>query len=90
MKVILTEDALRDLTFIRFRVSLDNSRAAVRPSRRLAEACESLAEFPERGRLGLEPGTRENVLVWPYVIVYRIVPGQVEILRVWHGAQDRA
>ncbi len=35
------------------------------------------------------PGTRENVSVWPYVIVYRVTETEVQILRVWHGAQDR-
>jgi len=29
------------------------------------------------------------VALWPYVIVYRITPEGVQILRIWHGAQDR-
>jgi plasmid stabilization system protein ParE len=35
-------------------------------------------------------GTREITTVWPYVIVYRVTAAEVQILRVWHGAQDRA
>jgi toxin ParE1/3/4 len=37
----------------------------------------------------LVPGTRELTVLWPYVIVYRIASGVVEILEIWHGAQER-
>ena len=33
--------------------------------------------------------SRELTAMWPYVVVYRIEPEAVVILRVWHGAQDR-
>lgn len=41
--------------------------------------------------MGLVPGTRELVAVWPYLIVYEIdgEREQVRILRVWHGARER-
>nr|WP_240606406.1 type II toxin-antitoxin system RelE/ParE family toxin [Phenylobacterium kunshanense] len=52
-------------------------------------ACDALEHLPERGRPGLVSGTREISLIWPYVIVYRIRPETVEIVRIWHGAQDR-
>ena len=39
------------------------------------------------GRLGERPGTRELVAP-PYVIVYRVKDDVVEILHMWHGAQD--
>jgi plasmid stabilization system protein ParE len=52
-------------------------------------ACDRLEYLPERGRPGLVQGTREITAIWPYVIVYRITPHAVEIVRVWHGAQDR-
>ena len=41
------------------------------------------------GRPGLKPGTRELVAIWPYMIAYRITSDAVEILNVWHGAQNR-
>ncbi|WP_342238846.1 type II toxin-antitoxin system RelE/ParE family toxin [Inquilinus sp. OTU3971] len=53
----------------------------------LIAAADSLERLPRRGRPGLELATRELV-VTPYVIVYRVT-GQVEILRIWHGAQNR-
>jgi plasmid stabilization system protein ParE len=57
--------------------------------RRLRDACFSLADFPDRDRVGSIVGARENVAVWSYVIVYRVSDAEVQILRVWHGAQDR-
>ncbi|MDF3626249.1 type II toxin-antitoxin system RelE/ParE family toxin [Brytella acorum] len=45
--------------------------------------------LPERGRPAITPGTRELVSCWPYVIVYRITGSTVEILNIWHSAQDR-
>jgi toxin ParE1/3/4 len=55
----------------------------------LTAACDGLEHLPERARPGIVVGTREITTIWPYVIVYRIVAGDVEVLRVWHGAQDR-
>jgi len=48
---------------------------------------ERLAGFPGLGRAGEVPGTRELVIS-PYVVVYRSTEEVVEILFLWHGAQD--
>lgn len=89
MPVALTPEALGDLHRIRDYIGQDNPAAATRIAVQLLAACDRLEYLPERGRPGLVPGTRELVAVWPYVIVYRITPAAVEVLRVWHGAQDR-
>jgi plasmid stabilization system protein ParE len=47
---------------------------------------EQLATFPGLGRPGEVKGTRELVSP-PYVVVYRSTE-VVEILYIWHGAQD--
>jgi toxin ParE1/3/4 len=53
------------------------------------EHVSALVKFPERGRIGLKPNTRELVLTGlPYLAVYRIRGDTVEILRILHGAQD--
>lgn len=52
--------------------------------------CESLINSPHRGRKGKQAGTRELVFVpLPYIAVYRVTEDVVEILHIWHGAQDR-
>jgi plasmid stabilization system protein ParE len=89
MKVELTRAALADLDAISAFISDDDAKAAARIGRRLLEACEGLALLSNRGKPGLIPGTREISTVRPYVIVYRETATAVQILRVWHGAQDR-
>jgi plasmid stabilization system protein ParE len=38
----------------------------------------------------MQAGTRELIVMPPYLIVYRVSDaGAVTILRVWHAAQDR-
>jgi len=48
---------------------------------------EQLANFPGLGRPGEVHGTRELVIP-PYVVVYRSTDELIEILHLWHGAQD--
>ena len=89
MPVIFTAEALDDLAHIRQHIGRENPHAATRVAVQLVAACDRLEYLPERGRPGLVSGTRELTVIWPYVIVYRISASSVEILRVWHGAQDR-
>lgn len=87
--VVITDPAADDLERIREHIGRENPAAANRVAVQLIAACDRLDYLPERGRPGVVPGTRELVALWPYVIVYRVGAGVVEILRVWHGAQDR-
>jgi plasmid stabilization system protein ParE len=61
------------------------------PGRNVAQAVidriEQLASFPGLGRPGEVKGTRELVIP-PYIVVYRSTEEIVEILYIWHGAQD--
>ncbi len=63
-----------------------NPSAASRLAGRLVATAESLAEFSERGR-PIGGNRREMVVVWPYVIRYRVDADRVVILRIRHGAQ---
>lgn len=85
-----TEPAAGDLTQICDYVEARGSPAA---ARRIAlsihENITSLVRFPELGRSGRMPGTRELVFSGlPYLAVYRIRGDAVEILRILHGAQS--
>ena len=58
--------------------------------RKLYEVIHSLKESPHRGRLGREDGTRELLFPpLPYVVVYRVKEGSIEVLRIDHAAQGR-
>jgi toxin ParE1/3/4 len=62
---------------------------AVRVCRRIRLAVLRLSEFPDSGRLGQEPGTWEVAVPGlPYLVVYRVRPAGVEILRVFHTSMN--
>jgi addiction module RelE/StbE family toxin len=57
---------------------------------KLYSAIQSLKEWPHRGRVGREEGTRElSFPPLPYIAVYRVKEQSIEVLRIYHGAQDR-
>ena len=89
MPLTFSREAIEDLAAIQDYIGNQNPAAASRVAVQLLAACDRLEYLPERGRSGLVAGTREITGIWPYVIVYRIRLGAVEIIRVWHGAQDR-
>ena len=91
MPVIWRAKALADVGRIVRYIATDNPVAARQVGRELLLAGDSLVMFPRRGRPGRQVGTRELVVVPPYIIVYRLKDEDVvTILRIWHGAQDRA
>jgi toxin ParE1/3/4 len=81
---VAAEDISRIFEYIR----PDNPSAAERVVRTIYESAGSLGPFPYRGRVGRADGTRELVLPsLPFVIVYRVLEGAVEVAAVIHGAQ---
>ena len=57
---------------------------------RIRAAAESMQRLGDIGRPGLEQGLRElSVRNAPYVIVYRAVGDAIDILAVYHMAQER-
>lgn len=58
---------------------------------KLYEGVRSLTRMAYRGRVGREEGTRELVFTsLPYVAVYRIKEQTIQVLRIYHGAQERS
>ena len=58
--------------------------------RKVYAAVQSLKEWPHRGRAGREEGTRELLFPpLPYIAVYRVKGQSIEVLRIYHGAQER-
>jgi addiction module RelE/StbE family toxin len=68
-------------------IQQDNPDAALKVAQTVIDRIEELAAFPGTGRPGEVKGTRELVIP-PYVVVYRHTDEIVEILYIWHGAQD--
>ena len=85
MQVVATEQAVADLAALRRQLGESDPAAPGRIGIRLMAACDRLEYQFNRGRPGAVPGTFELVEVWPYVIVYRVTPESVQILRIREG-----
>jgi addiction module RelE/StbE family toxin len=80
--------ALADRDGIFTHIEADSPFAAVAVDEHIAQAALRLIDFPESGRPGRVPGTRELVIPrTPYVAAYALTSDSVRILRVLHGAQ---
>lgn len=88
MQIVWTDQALADLAEIEQYIEQDKPAAAQRVAAHLWTSVEHLAEFPQLGRPGRRPGTR-NLIIPPYVISYRVRAQRLEILSVWHGRRRR-
>jgi toxin ParE1/3/4 len=90
MRIRWTAPAAQDLYRIIRYIRRDNPEAAREVAKTIYDGCETLADSPNRGRKGTEPGTRELVFSpLPYIAVYRVKESVIEIMRIWHGAQAR-
>lgn len=88
MRLRWTPRAADDLEEIADHIKEDRPETALLIVRRILHELDDLKRFPNRGRLGRKPGTREIVLAGlPYLAVYRVRRESIEIVRVLHGAQ---
>ena len=93
-KYFLSPEALDDLDTIWGDIAQDNPEAADRVVDCAYRACANLAKHPQLGPIRRFPENDPasiRYFVFPdfpnYLILYRIVPDRVEIIRVLHGAQ---
>jgi len=93
MVVRWTPLAITDLKGISIHIERDRNLAtANRVYRIIYDTVQILRRFPESGKPGIEEGTREFVVpaLPSCIVAYRIIRSEaVQILRIWHGAQER-
>ena len=92
MKVVFAERARRDIDDIYDSIARHNPEAAQHVEDAIRAACEGAGDLPYASAATDEPNVRRLPLVrYPYTIFYRIdaTVGQVEIVRVVHGARVR-
>lgn len=81
-------DDLRDIVLF---IAADNPSAAQAFGLRLINKADSLANFPELGRIVPEQDDRNirEIILRPYRVIYQVLPiGKViAIVRIWHGAR---
>ncbi len=80
--------ALHDLVAAGDSIAQENPEAAQRMASRVQEAVEHLREHPNLGRPGRLSDTKELVVSGtPFIAVYWIKQGGIQILRLLHHAQ---
>jgi toxin ParE1/3/4 len=87
MKVFVRESAQDDLDRLFAWIARDNPVAAAQMVAQIRDRI-NLLEIDSLAHMG--PGTRE-LIEYPYIIVYEVQEsrGEVDVLSVMHGAQDR-
>jgi toxin ParE1/3/4 len=92
MKVFIREAAEEDLDRIYAWIAQDNPVVAARVVTEIRDRISFLEidSLAKMGRPGRDPGTRE-LIEYPYIIIYEVHEdrGEVEVLSIAHGAQDR-
>lgn len=68
-------------------ISTDNPQAAIDQDELFEERTQALLTRPDLYRPGRKRGTREMV-VEPFIVIYRVRKGAIEILRIKHHAQQ--
>jgi len=89
MRIEWSTHAVADLKTISEYIERDrNLSTANRITRAIYDATQGLLAMPNRGRPGRVEGTRELVVSpLPYIVIYKVLPEQVLVLNILHGAQ---
>jgi toxin ParE1/3/4 len=89
MLIRWTSDAANDLENIVNYLNREQPSAATSVVDTVIRNIATLTRFPNRGRPGRVAGTRELVIPnLPYIVVYFATDQAVQLLRVFHAAQD--
>jgi len=89
LKIRWVHLALDDLREIDKYISKDSPATAKKLLTLIWETTQLLKEHPHIGRPGRVSGTRELVISGtPFIIPYRVASGEIQILRVIHGARN--
>jgi addiction module RelE/StbE family toxin len=89
MRIRWTIPAADDLIDINHYLQEHFAQFAESTVRTIYQRIRSLKASPHRGRPGHVLGTRELPLSpLPYIVVYSVKADAIEILHIYHGAQD--
>lgn len=89
LKVHRLPQADDDLWEIWATIALERPKAADRFVSRIYAAEDLLCEFPQLGEA--RPELAADLRKWtvgPYLMLYRLMPDAIEVVRILHGAQD--
>jgi toxin ParE1/3/4 len=90
MKVRFSASARADIQSIYDFIAQENPKIAARIVGAIEQSTLRLGDFPLSGRRGAVDTTREMVITrLPYIVVYRLNDDSIEIIAVFHAAQDK-
>jgi toxin ParE1/3/4 len=89
MRIRWTDLANRKLLQVGEYIAQDNPKAATKLLKQIRQTVKLLQRNPFMGRRTEFEGVRELVVHANYLISYRVSNETVEILQVWHAAQQR-
>lgn len=90
MRVKWLRTALRNLDEAAAWIARDDPKAAAGFVAAVQETVGRLAEYPAMGKAGRVAGVREMpVRGYPFLIPYRVVGEELQVLRVFHVRQQR-
>lgn len=89
MKLLHTQAAQDDLIDIWVSIAIDSAAAADRVLDEIAVKLDLLPDFPGMGveRNDIRAGLR-MLVVRDYLVLYRLQPRHIEVVRVIHGRRD--
>ena len=89
-RVIWMPPALRQIEAIWLFIARESESRADQVTDRLWSAAQGLSDFPESGRIvpEFERQDLREILVLPYRVIYRLDRDYVEIIAVYHAAQQ--
>lgn len=90
MKVRFSTAAQADIQNVHDYIARENRSIAAQVVGTIEQATSRLGLFPLSGRTGAVEGTRELVVPrLPYIVVYQVAEETVEIIAVFHAAQNK-
>jgi plasmid stabilization system protein ParE len=89
MTLIFSARARDDLVRLREFIADKNPQAAQRVARVLRTAIGRLITHPHLGRPVEDLPACRDLVAGAYVVRYRVMDDAVEVIRVWHGKENR-
>ena len=90
MRVKWLRKAVRNLDQAAEWIAKDNPQAARSFVLSVQDTVDKISHFPAMGKTGRVAGVREiGVVGYPYIIPYRVVGDELQILRIFHVRQQR-
>ena len=90
MRLIFSRAAVHDLARLREFIAKHNPDTAKRVSQRLRGAIKGLVNNPQIGRPVPDlPGEIRELIFGKYVTRYEVRTNSLNVLRIWHGKEDR-